>query len=62
MNSKFKEFWKEFTRDVDLDYVDPEEVAEEAWNAAVDAVDNNITHRRPELDQDIWEIYVDNNE
>jgi len=36
--------------------------AKKAWNAAVDAVDNNITHRSPELDQDIWEIYVDNNE
>lgn len=36
------------------------ELAEAAWNAAVDAVDDNITYRSPELDADIWEMFTEN--
>ena len=36
------------------------ELAEAAWNAAVDAVDDNITYRSPELDADIWAIFTEN--
>lgn len=68
MNSKFKEFWNEFTRNVDLDYVDPEEVAEKAWNTAlyearqcwVDETGFDLSRNRRKFDQNINDIVINN--
>jgi len=67
MNSKFKEFWNEFTRNVDLDYVDPEEAAKVSWNSAIEECRMQLpdlggyeyaSHVRRQFHKNIDRLYV----
>jgi len=60
--TEFEEWFQKYKQEEGITFDTTDKAIEgyckKAWNAAVQAVDNNITYRNPQLDQDIRQIYT----